>query len=195
MSDRQAPETSLSLLADICRSSPDAAGWQRFVALYGPVIAGWCRRRGLNAGDAEEVAQAVFCLLVRRLPTFDYDPARGAFRGWLRTITSNEASSFLREESRHRLAPLLGVEPAGDDLMRGVIGRDLLHVALERARAFCAPREWEVFSAVKIDDAGAAEAARTFGLPAAEVYRICYRIKLILAETLGELEHPTEPRE
>jgi RNA polymerase sigma-70 factor (ECF subfamily) len=188
MSQRLPPETSLSLLADICRPSPDAATWARFVRLYGPAIAGWCRRRGLNASDAEEVTQAVFCLLVRRLPEFNYDPTKGAFRSWLRTITTREAISYLRAEARHRVASLVGDEPAGDDLMQGVAERDLLHAALENARALCEAREWEAFSAVKLRGQSASDTAHQLGVPASEVYRICYRVKLILADAVARLE-------
>src|SRR5262245_45231471 len=114
MSNEQAPETSVSLLLELCQEAPAPDSWARFVGLYGPAIAHWCRRRGLNQADAEDVAQAVFCLLLRHLRTH-YDPSKGGFRAWLRTVTLRQASSFLRGEARHRLASVLDAGPASED--------------------------------------------------------------------------------
>jgi hypothetical protein len=51
MSDGQAPETSVSLLLDLFQEAPAPDSWPRFVSLYGPVIARWCRRRLLSEAD------------------------------------------------------------------------------------------------------------------------------------------------
>ncbi len=190
MTDRQAPETSLSLLADICRERPAPDTWARFVGLYGPAVAGWCRRRGLNETDAEEVAQAVFCLLVQRLPAFQYDPARGRFRSWLRTLTLREVCSFLRAEARHRLAPILDSLPAADGgLLQGLIERDLLNTAFEHVKANCDPVAWKAFAATKLHDRPPADVAASLRIPVAEVYRAAYRIKLLVAAEIKRLEN------
>ena len=38
----------------------DDASWKRLVALYSPLVYGWCRDGGLPAGDAANVLQEVF---------------------------------------------------------------------------------------------------------------------------------------
>ena len=58
------------------------------MACYGPKVNGWCRRRGLQAADAEDVTQVVLLRLARALRTFTYDPSR-TFRGWLRLVTQH----------------------------------------------------------------------------------------------------------
>src|SRR5436309_658081 len=45
--------TSTSLLARLRARDRDA--WSRLAKLYGPLVYGWCRRRGLRAEDAADV--------------------------------------------------------------------------------------------------------------------------------------------
>ncbi len=79
-------ETSTSLLARL-RTDSDPQGWSRLVALYSPWILTWVRRAGVHSHDADDVVQDVLGELVRAIPTFQYDPDRGHFRSWLRTMT------------------------------------------------------------------------------------------------------------
>src|SRR5438067_1112906 len=81
-------ETSASLL-DRLRLQPDAASWQRLVALYTPLIRGWLRRQAALDQDADDLVQEVLAVLVRKLPEFRREPRPGAFRRWLRGITVN----------------------------------------------------------------------------------------------------------
>src|SRR5215470_16224088 len=48
----------------------DPEGWQLLLELYGPVVHSWCRRWGLQAADIADVAQDVFCSLMRRVDRF-----------------------------------------------------------------------------------------------------------------------------
>jgi hypothetical protein len=47
------PSTPSSLLEGLRQG--DAASWRRLALLYGPLVYGWCRRRGLQAADAQDV--------------------------------------------------------------------------------------------------------------------------------------------
>lgn len=51
----------------------DPAAWDRVVHLYAPLVYQWARRRGLRAGDAEEVGQEVFQAVYRKLGEFRRD--------------------------------------------------------------------------------------------------------------------------
>ena len=37
---------------------------------------------------------------MKSIRSFDYDPARGSFRGWLKTVTNNAIRDFLKNISR-----------------------------------------------------------------------------------------------
>ena len=90
-------ETSASLLDRIRRQNDDA-GWQRLVTLYLPLIHGWMRRDiCLDENDADDIAQEVLAVVVRRIGEFERQRT-GSFRAWLKAITIN----CLRQTLRHR---------------------------------------------------------------------------------------------
>src|SRR5438132_3479657 len=96
-------ETSASLLERL-RQQPDAASWERLVALYTPLLHSWLRRNLVPREDIEDLVQEVMEVLVRELPQFRYAPERGTFRGWLRTITVNRLRMFWRSRQSRPLA-------------------------------------------------------------------------------------------
>jgi RNA polymerase sigma-70 factor (ECF subfamily) len=98
--------TSASLLDRLC-TAPDESAWTRFVDMYTPLIRSWLRRQAqLHESDVEDLVQEVLTRVVRRIPSFEHNQRVGAFRTWLRSITSN----CLREAWRkQRLRP----RPAG----------------------------------------------------------------------------------
>lgn len=59
--------TSASLLDRLRRPNEEAA-WNRFVALYAPLLRIWAGRLGLEASDADDLVQEVFITLLRDLP-------------------------------------------------------------------------------------------------------------------------------
>jgi RNA polymerase sigma-70 factor (ECF subfamily) len=89
--------TQLSLLVRL-RQSDDPSAWDRFVDLYTPLLYYWGRQAGLQEPDVADLVQDVFQILVRKLPTFTYDPRR-TFRGWLRTILVNQWRTSLRRRT------------------------------------------------------------------------------------------------
>ena len=111
--------TSVSLLIRL-RQPCDQDAWSRFVELYTPLIFYWGRRAGLTATDAGDLVQDVLVVLVRRLPTFEYDCGK-SFRGWLRTVTLNKFRERFRqpglplaEATDHEMRQVADVDPAPD---------------------------------------------------------------------------------
>jgi RNA polymerase sigma factor (sigma-70 family) len=96
-------DTSSTLLGRVGQEPSDQAAWEAFVACYGPKIRGWCRQRGLQPADAEDVTQDVLLRLSRALKTFTYDPSR-TFRGWLRLMTQHALSDYFTERKRRPVA-------------------------------------------------------------------------------------------
>src|SRR5262249_42610948 len=88
-------ETSPSLLERL-RSGTDADAWRRLVDVYTPLLHCWLRRCSVQPTDADDIVQEVLGTLVRELPAFRYDPERGSFRAWLRTIFAHRLQAFFR---------------------------------------------------------------------------------------------------
>jgi RNA polymerase sigma-70 factor, ECF subfamily len=64
----------------------DRSAWREFCDRYGDLIRGFARRAGCSDNDADDVLQDALMALVRVMPSFRYDPAKGRFRGYLKTI-------------------------------------------------------------------------------------------------------------
>jgi RNA polymerase sigma-70 factor (ECF subfamily) len=91
--------TRVSLLVRI-RDAQDRVAWGEFVQVYAPLIHSYGRHRGLQDADAADLAQDVLRCVARSAPDFQYDPARGSFRGWLFTVTRNELRKMAARKAR-----------------------------------------------------------------------------------------------
>jgi RNA polymerase sigma-70 factor (ECF subfamily) len=87
--------TPVSLLNRLQQQPGDAQAWQRFDALYRPLLRAWLRRH-VRHQDVDDLVQDVLAVVVRELPLFRYDPAKGRFRDWLKSILIHRVKDFLR---------------------------------------------------------------------------------------------------
>src|ERR1700722_8344123 len=72
-------ETRLSLLERL-RNPGDNAAWADFVQRYEPLLTSYIRKKGVPEHDVADVVQAIYVSLLRTMPTFEFDKARGRFR-------------------------------------------------------------------------------------------------------------------
>lgn len=93
------PQTQITLVARL-RNPADAAAWQRLESLYRDLLVRYAMREGMQAADAEDVAQGVFAALLRSMQSFEYDPKRGRFRDYLFTAARAHMSRQRRFSSR-----------------------------------------------------------------------------------------------
>jgi RNA polymerase sigma factor (sigma-70 family) len=192
MSSTTDSRTSLTLM-DLLRQSPkDAGAWDRFVRLYRPKIYGWCRVRGLQEADAEDVAQDVIAILTQKLASFRYDPSR-RFHAWLKTITYHALSDLLA--GRYRAVgdrPIALLETIEDraDLERRIdelFDRELLELAIEKVRERVAAPTWEAFRLTTFEGHSGAEASRLLGITVASVFVSKHRVQKMLREEIVRL--------
>jgi len=187
----------LSLLVRVKAREPRA--WERFVALYGPLVYHWCREAGLQASDAADVGQEVFWAVAQGLEGFRYEPGRGTFRGWLRRITQHKVRDFIRraeEQARgvggSDVLKLLErvLAPDGDD-REGIddLGeRQVLYLqALEMVRAEFEEKSWAAFWRVAVEGERAADVAGELGMSTNAVYVVRCRILARLREEFAGL--------
>ncbi len=89
--------TRPSLLSRV--AGADDSAWSEFERIYGELIIRFCRRSGMQLGDAEDIRQVVMIKLYRFLPKFEYDSTKGRFRDYLGSMVRNTISSHF---SRHK---------------------------------------------------------------------------------------------
>ena len=199
MADAANSATHVSLLARLRLDPRDQAAWDAFVERYGRRIFGWCRGRGLQEPDAEDVTQNVLIDLARQMRTFEYRPApgrQGSFRAWLHQVTYRAWCDFLSS----RPAPAVGGSEAQERLDGAEAREELLGYLeeafdlelLEQARArVCQrvePQTWKAFQLTALDGLPAAEVAGQVGLEVAAVYKAKSRVLQMLREETRRLE-------
>jgi RNA polymerase sigma-70 factor (ECF subfamily) len=189
-----APSTRATLLVRLRERPDDQAAWNEFVERYGPLIYAWCRHFRMQEADAQDVAQMVMIKLARTLPGFEYDPSR-SFRGWLRTLTQNAWSDFLKEQ-RVRA----GGGPAGEDILQSLEARDdlvrrleeafdqdILAQARDQVKARVEMRTWQAFELTAVDGVPAAEVSGRLGLRVGAVYQARSHVQKLLREAVAQL--------
>src|SRR3954451_12892779 len=85
--------TRLSLLVRL-ENPEDHAAWQQFVELYGRLVYGFARERGLQDADAADLTQEVFLAIAPKAGRWGYDPAQGSFRAWLYGVTRHKLAKW-----------------------------------------------------------------------------------------------------
>jgi RNA polymerase sigma-70 factor (ECF subfamily) len=183
-----------SLLEGLRRA--DSGSWRRLALLYGPLVYGWCRRRGLQAADAQDVLQEVFLVVAARVRDFRRDRPGDSFRGWLWGITRNKLGDWLRHRQAEaaqtggelalaRLKelpdpPLAEEAPGGGDIA------ELCRRALDLIRPEFQEQTWQAFWRVVTGGQDPARVAADLGVSRNTVYIARTRILHRLREVLGE---------
>ncbi len=92
-------ETHLSMLARV-QHTQIGASWNEFSALYDGMIQGWLYRQGVQSQDADDIRQEVMTIVLREIGKFEHNGRTGAFRAWLKAITSNCLRDHWRKAKR-----------------------------------------------------------------------------------------------
>jgi len=190
--------TRASLLARLSHNPADAEAWAKFVNRYGRAIFSWCRRRGLQQEDAEDVSQGLLFKLVTRMRTFVYDRAKGKYRALLKTLVEHEVYDFLEQRRRaavgaggsEELECLLNAE-ARESLAHGVMDQfdlELLEIAKERVRLRVNQATWEAYRLLAEEELDPPEVAIRVNMRVGQTYVAKSRVLEMLREEVQRLE-------
>jgi RNA polymerase sigma factor (sigma-70 family) len=193
------PATRASLLLCI-RDPKDRVAWGEFVQIYAPLIHAYGQRRGLQDSDAADLAQEVLRRLTRSAAEFQYDPARGSFRGWLYTVTRNALRKLEARKARE-------TGGTGDTEVRRVLEQqpdpstdeehwdreyqwNLFQWAADKVRAEFRESTWQAFWQTAVLGEDVARVAEVLGLSPGAVYvartRVTARIRQAIHAVEGE---------
>jgi RNA polymerase sigma-70 factor (ECF subfamily) len=183
-------ETSLSLLVRL-RQPYEAAAWERFVALYTPLMLEWSRRLGLDTSAANDLVQEVFVVLLKKLPEFRYRTG-GHFRGWLQTVLRNKHHELRRKRQPDLMDEAVLDAQAAEAAAVEVLGEQeyrqhLMARALELMRAEFPPATWQAFWELVVNNRSGAEVAAGLGSTPNAVYLARARVVRRLRQELAGL--------
>ncbi len=193
--------TSLSLLDQI-RSAPEsesAQAWQRLHDIYTPLIRNWLQKQSVVGAEADDLAQDVMIIVMRKLPGFVHNGRQGAFRKWLRLVVVNCARDFwktnrIRPRSQNDSSFLVEMNQLADDgsamTHKWNVEHDLavMERILQQVRPLVKPSTWSAFEQTTILDRSPEDVAAELGISVASVYtsksRVLSRIRKISGELL-----------
>ncbi len=174
--------THTSLLARLANRD-DAEAWQAFSDRYRGLICGFARRRGLQPADCDDVFQEVMLSLSEALPRFRYDPRRGRFRSFLKTVTLNAIID--RQRGRAGESKLRGIDrtswiPGGPPDVEQAWEAEWRQYHVRRALQVVAAEfndnDYRAFRHYVLQQQDARRTAEAIGVSVAQVYQAKSRI-------------------
>jgi RNA polymerase sigma-70 factor (ECF subfamily) len=176
--------TSPSMLARVKTLSNQPA-WAEFVRYYDPRLRRWCRRFALDGNLADDLCQRIWIELMRRMPTFRYDPTR-SFRGWLWFLFRSRAINLM-DERRGELAGLVDaavlddrlsweddLEDEPDERVLALLREgEAIH---ENVKGRVKPNRWEAYWRIIVQREAIAETAALLGMTYVAAYRAAHYV-------------------
>jgi RNA polymerase sigma-70 factor (ECF subfamily) len=197
------PTTRQSLLIRL-RDVADDRAWVEFVDIYGPLIRASACRRGLQAADADDLAQEVFRVVASTIEQGGYDPNRGKFRPWLFRIARNLTINAILARSRqprgtgdtamiHWLEEQPSTPDDNPEAFEAEYRRRMLGWAAERVRGEFSTVAWQAFWATGVEGQAAGEVAGVLGISVGSVYNARSRVMARLRVEIRRAEGEDEP--
>jgi RNA polymerase sigma factor (sigma-70 family) len=166
------PDTLPGLLDGV--SDPENhRAWEEFIDRYNPMIREWCRQWFPNAAD--DMAHEVMVKLVFVMRSYVYQPEKGRFRGWLKTVTYHLMADLKRSSKRVVVdSEALEGALARIDLFHRLAAEfdlELLEEAKRNVRGCVEPRTWSVYVETAEQSRSPAEVAKELGMRVGAVYK------------------------
>ena len=182
--------TSASLLIRL-RDTGDHQAWEQFHQRYGPMIRAWCRQ--WFPRETDDMVQEVLLRLTKCLKEFEYQPNKGRFRGYLKTVTQRLMSDLKDRAARLPVTDgdcelLPDQLQAPQDLMDRLAAEfdlELLEQAKERVRGRIEDQTWRVYEETAERFRDSAEVANELGMKVGAVYQAKHRV---MTELRREIE-------
>jgi RNA polymerase sigma factor (sigma-70 family) len=162
--------------------------WSEFYGRYQDPILRWILRHGLDSAAADSLRNQIFEKLDRKLLKKAYDPARGRFRAWLKSVVNNAVSDYLRQLRRR--PDLRGVGGSVHRSMLESIGDaarpdsqatrhepTLVSQVIARVKSRVKDTTWRAFEGALIERRPVVEVAKELNISVASVYKNSYRVR------------------
>jgi RNA polymerase sigma-70 factor (ECF subfamily) len=183
--------TRPSLLLRI-RDPRDAAAWEVFDSIYRPMLRRYALSRGLLDAEAEDIAQQCLTEVLRRIGDFEYDAAKGRFKGWLKTMVANRVRNLWRDRRERQADTAVferdaSPEPSPDESFEKLWMQEHLWHCFRAVQAQVDETTWRAFEQYVLRQRTIDEVCRELNLKAQNVYTIKWRLTERIAAMMKEL--------
>jgi RNA polymerase sigma-70 factor (ECF subfamily) len=186
----------------------DQKSWQDFFETYSGLIYAVAMKAGLSDAEAQDVVQETVINVAKKMPEFQYDPAKGKFKGWLLQIARWRINDQFRKRlpvaNRHSTVDGDGprtatIERKSDPNAVDLAAvweeewqKNLLQVALERVKQQVKPQQFQIFDCYVNKHWTVEQVTQTLGVNANQIYLAKNRITALLKTEVRRLQrqHP-----
>ena len=181
----------------------DQENWRVFFDTYWRLIYSTAIKGGLTDAEAQDAVQETVISVMKSMPTFQYDPQKGSFKGWLLQLTRWRILDQLEKRDTrlaHRQAPpgtstrTATIErladPSGPALEAAWDQEweaNLLEAAVARVKQKVDPKQYQVFDLLVFKQWPVAKVARFLGINAGRVYLAKHRITKLVKKEVAHL--------
>ena len=184
-------QTTIASLLVRLKDRQNSVAWQEFDAIYRSMLHRFAMSRGSDAA-ADDVVQQCMTAIHEHIDGFEYDPTRGGFKGWLRTLVNNRVRNLLRDQHER---------PAeSQDLKRGQVREqspeeafenlwmeEHLKNALRLVRGEVDETTFQAFQKYGMEERTAEAVCEELKISANQPYKIKWRLTQKLGEKMKEL--------
>ncbi len=169
--------------------NPTEDGWAAFVDHYGPRVFSWCRSKGLQSADANDVLQNVLVRLHTSMSKSPWDPQKGLLRIWLKTVTLNALIDYVQRRRMETHAPdwLDALAEGNEQLADELADEEERRVAQAETQLRVGPKKWQVFHLRVYESQTGEQVAKQLGLSVGTVYNYFGEVSRVLAEEMARL--------
>jgi RNA polymerase sigma factor (sigma-70 family) len=180
----------------------DNRSWREFFDTYWRLIFNVALKAGLNPSEAEEVVQETVVSVAKAMKEFQYDPARGSFKGWLLQLTGWRITNQFKKR-RGRVPEAHGgpaADPAGtwqgeravqselDQLWESEWEENLLRAAMDRIRRRINPRHFQIFDLCVVQQKPLKEVCAFLDVSSMQVYLARHRVGRLVRQEVARLK-------
>ena len=184
--------TRVSLLLRI-KNRQDGDAWREFDDVYRPMLRRFALAYGADATEADDVIQHCMTAIHEHIDRFEYDPSKGRFKGWLKTLVNNRIRNLIRKR-KERIA-MTGefaavTANAGDDpeaIFEKIWMDEHLKHALKLVSREVEEKTFNAFVDYVIHERPVEEICAKHGLNANQVHKSKHRLTKKLAEKMAAL--------
>lgn len=179
------------------RNRNDGTAWREFDAIYRPMLHRFASASGANPTEAEDIVQHCMSAVHQHISTFEYNKAKGRFKGWLKTLVANRVRNFFRD--RHEkiadsmdFKALKAKDASPEDLFDKIWMDEHLRYALKLVRDEVEPQTFQAFQYYVIEERPVEEICQQLGINQNQVHKAKYRITKRLSEHMQMLTEGAE---
>jgi RNA polymerase sigma-70 factor (ECF subfamily) len=182
----------------------DQESWQQFFDTYSDLLYSVAIKAGLNDAEAKDVVQDTVISVARKMAGFDYDPAKGSFKGWLLRLAQWRIQDQFRSRKRQGvpLAPATDqtertplveqLEDPAPPLLAQILtaewDRAVLRVALEQVRQRVNPKDFQIYDLYVLQQWPVEDVMETLDVGRAKIYLAKHRVGALVRKEIRRAE-------